>query len=82
MTPTEYRRMTAKDLLGRRVVTVKRLQNGYGIVPEGAMATIEEKFNGLGLVFDPCDHCGFKPRVSRVPSSYIDLLEPRWPPVK
>ena len=74
MTPAEYKKMTRAELLGKRVVSRVPLRNGNGGLPAGTKFTITDKFKGLALRSDPCDHCLMELTISRVPPTKVLLL--------
>lgn len=78
MTPAEYRK-PERELVGRRVRLRREIRTGAMVIPAGAQLVIEQKWAGLALVADECQHCGVRMRARKVPISDIDLL-PREEP--
>ena len=69
-----YRRMTNEDLVGRDVITRRRLGNGLVTIPVGSVMTIERKMKGFSLVGKPCPNCLIQARVRKVEWTDVDLL--------
>jgi hypothetical protein len=65
-----------RDYKGKRVRTLKELQNGWGIIPAGAIATIDYQGpKGSSLTIDPCNCCGVKAVISGIQSGDIEFIE-------
>ena len=79
MTWGQYRRTTLNQLKGRKVRVNRELRNGMMVIPEGAIATIDDKHGGFSLTSDPCPHCGVRISISKVPPQDIDLLPENHP---
>lgn len=74
MDATTYKKLTEKQLLGREVRTLIKMQNGYGVIPEGTICKITRKFQGYSLTTAKCGHCGMQIRISRVHRRDVQLL--------
>ena len=65
-----------RDYKGRRVRTLKDLKNGWGIIPAGALASIDYQGpTGSSLIIDPCSCCGVKAIISAIQASDIEFVE-------
>lgn len=65
-----------RDYKGKRVRTLNELENGWGIIPAGALAMINYQGpKGSSLTIDPCGCCGVKAIISGVQSSDIEFIE-------
>lgn len=74
MKQSDYKRMTERQLMGRRVRVLRPLTNAWGTIPVGAECRITRKFQGFSLTSDPCSHCGVRVSMSRVNPYNVDLL--------
>ncbi|MBA7696132.1 hypothetical protein ES703_104774 [subsurface metagenome] len=72
MKQSEYRRLTEKELKGRRIELIKPINNRYMRLAPGVFGTIHAKWKGLEIHFDRCQYCGSQPIVSRV--SPVDII--------
>lgn len=71
---TMHRR--SENIKGRRVRTLRTLNNGYGKVPKSTEATIGGIFQSkyYNLEFDPCKGCGVALYIRKVFKSDVLLL--------
>ncbi len=69
-----YQNNTEKYFIGKKVRTTIKLQNGLLVIPPGSICTITRKFGGFNLVSEPCEHCGVRIRISRVPHIDVELV--------
>ena len=69
-----YRKMTAAQVIDRKVITIQPISNSYVRMPTGSIATIAGKQDGYQLIFDPCPHCGVKAIFHNVTPQALDLL--------
>ena len=72
---SEYRRMTEKQLMGRKVRLNRLVSTRFLDIPAGTVLTIEGKYNGLEVVTDPCSCCGVAARVIKLDPTALDLLD-------
>lgn len=70
----DYRRMTGKQLVGRRVCALRELNSGMLSVPAGAVLTIKAKGGGFRLQGPKCAHCQVAVYFTGVPPEAVDLL--------
>jgi len=63
----------AGDWEGKRIITIKKLQNGANTIPEGAKGIVTYAHNGLSLNLDGCPFCGVGVRITRVPYTSVRL---------
>jgi hypothetical protein len=70
-----YQRRTEAWFKGKRVRTLCELRNGYAVIPEGAVLTITRKSSGFTLEGEPCEHCRFQVRISKVSPCDVELAE-------
>ena len=63
-----------RDWIGRKVRTLRELRNYWGMIPAGTVCAVDDNHSGLRLATEPCDHCGVKIYISRVPESDVELL--------
>ena len=61
-------------LKGRKVRTMRDLENGWGRIPAGTIATITKKHGGFSLMTEPCPHCGLRASISKVQYQDVFLL--------
>lgn len=65
-----------RDWKGKRVRSIRIMQNGWGIIPSGTIFTIEKQNNyGSQLLSDKCPNCGAQIRISQVKASDIEFIE-------
>ncbi|AQH05682.1 hypothetical protein A9R05_42450 (plasmid) [Burkholderia sp. KK1] len=65
-----------RDYTGRTVRLTRDLSNGWGVIPSGAIATIEVQNNkGSTLLCAPCLCCGLKARISAIQPGDIEFVE-------
>lgn len=74
MTQKEYRKMTERELFGRRVRTLTPMSNGNTSVPTGTILAVRGKQGGLSLRCPPCKHCGRAVYITRVEPTHVELL--------
>lgn len=63
-----------RDWVGRRVRTRRELRSGMMQIPADTILTVESNRSGLTLSTQPCEHCGVRIFVRRVPESDVELL--------
>lgn len=64
-----------RDLVGRKVKTVRAMHNGFMAIPAGTICTISGWWrSGVSLTSEPCAHCGVKVSISRVGRSDVVLV--------
>lgn len=69
ITQKEYELYTEDYWRGKRVITLKELNNGWFMIPSGTELEITRKYNGFSVEgLDICPHCniGRKISISRV----------------
>lgn len=67
----------AGDWIGKKVISTRRVSNGWGAVPSGTPGTITGVTRGsLNVTFQCCDKCGFELHVSRVEYHAFKLQDP------
>ena len=71
-----YQRLTARELKGRKVRSLRALGNSLGTVPEGTIFTILDKYGGLELASQECPQCRISLTLLRVPPTAVELLPP------
>jgi nitrite reductase/ring-hydroxylating ferredoxin subunit len=69
-----YKKLTAKDLVGRKVKTNVELENRLQVIPAGTICTIDKKDGGFSLTSAACPHCGVKICIGKVPPQDVELL--------
>lgn len=69
-----YAALTEAQLKGRQVITRVPIRCRAYSLPAGATLTIARKFSGLDLEGLPCEHCGVRIYVRRVPPWDVDLV--------
>ena len=74
MTWAEYRRMTERQFVGRRVQLLQGIQSQAISLPPGTQGTIRHKWKGFEVRFDPCSHCGAKAIMTQISPVYLMLL--------
>ena len=74
MKESEYRRTPEKELVGRRVKSLKPFRNGLFVIPAGIVFKIERKHGGFHLITEPCSKCGISAFISKVQPCEIELL--------
>ena len=74
MTPTEYRRMTLRQLKNRKAYTTRTLESGRFRVARGTLVTITGKFKGLQIETERCDCCGVQVSMTKVEPHDLDLI--------
>lgn len=72
MRPDEYTRTTLVQMQARRWRTRRELRNGNLEIPAGTEVQIVGKRGGLALSGVPCDACGVKVFITRVPPSAVE----------
>lgn len=72
----------AKDWVGKDVVTLHDLQNGFYKVPAGSRCLVTSVGGGLRLSGPPCLHCGVKVFIAKVPYNWVKVAPKRSPRVK
>ena len=75
MDRAEYVALTNVKAIGRQVRLIKEVRNGTFIIPAGSICTIGFKQGGFNLVGPVCDSCGVQVKVSKVPHSYVQLVD-------
>lgn len=74
MNRKEYYDTPESKLKGQKVRTLAQLENGWGVIPRGTIATITRKRGGFGLRTEPCPTCGLRASISRVHCQDVELL--------
>lgn len=75
MDATQFKNKTDKWWKGKKVKSLVEIQNGWATLPAGTIFTVKRKWAGLELISDPCDHCGLKVSITKVPYDYIELID-------
>jgi len=70
-----YRKLTERELKGKRVRLLEATYTGAMIIPKGAICTVTGKFKGISLNSEPCPHCGVVIRVMRVQPYQVEFLD-------
>lgn len=66
-----------RDYVGRIVRTTLELKNGWGVIPAGAVATINNQSpKGSGLILKACECCGMKAIIGHVGADSFEFIEP------
>ena len=63
-----------RDWVGRTVRTKRELRNGMMSIPAGTIAEVTYNRAGLELSTQPCDSCGVRIFIKRVPEHDVELL--------
>ncbi len=74
----KYRSVTELNWIGRKVKTLRELQNGNVVIPKGFVLVISRKYSGFGLeAVETCDKCGIgrKINITRVEPVALELVE-------
>lgn len=71
----DYKRLTERELLGRKVRALQEIRNGWGSMPAGTVFIIERKFKGFALRAEPCTCCGFRFSVNKVSPGKVEWAE-------
>lgn len=65
-----------RDYVNRKVRTTRELSNGYGVVPIGSIATINNQSpTGSTLFFEKCSCCSVAMKMLRVCKQDIEFIE-------
>lgn len=64
-----------RDWHGLKVRSRQEFRNGLGSVPAGTVFTVERNFSGMHLISDPCQCCGVRFRISKVPEADVEIIE-------
>ena len=75
VTQSEYKKKTKKFWNGKKVRLLSDITTGVMLIPKGKICTINDKLSGFGLISDPCDCCGVRVFVHKVPPSWVELVE-------
>lgn len=72
--PPGFKRVS--DWRGKRVRTLRVLENGWCTIPAGTFAVVDAVGGGVGLSLrcDPCAHCGVQAHIRKVSTSYVEML--------
>lgn len=69
------RKLTEKQLIGKRVVSDVALESGWGLkLPAGTIFIIKGAHYGLSLRSETCPRCGASLYITRVDRSQVSLL--------
>ena len=71
VTKKEYKKYTAKQLVGKKVATLVAMQNRLANIPAGTIGVITAKRGGFALKLAPCPHCGIELFITKVPPSDV-----------
>lgn len=63
-----------RDWVGRKVRTKRVLRNGHMEIPAGTVCEVIRNVAGLWLVNPPCECCGVRVFINKVPESDVELL--------
>jgi hypothetical protein len=63
-----------RDYAGLRVRLLREIQNGYIIMPAGAVLEVGGWYGGLELTGPRCACCGMRPFMRKVPIADVELL--------
>jgi hypothetical protein len=75
VTGAQLYRKSFKELEGKRVRTLRPMQNRLAEIPEGTVMVITGKHSGFTLQSaEPCACCGVKLFISRIHPSAVELL--------
>lgn len=69
-----YKKTTERMMREQRVVSTREISNGYATAPKGTKFTITDKFSGLSVESDGCDHCGLKMRIRKCNPNDFEML--------
>lgn len=69
----DYRK-TGRELTGRWARTRIELRNSHGSIPERTLVQIEGKHAGLDVRSAPCECCGGRLRIGKVPPEHLTLV--------
>ncbi len=75
ITDSQYRRLRTREVVGRKVRTLRPLTNRQIEVPTGTVLTITEKSGGYTLKAPACDTCGVSVYIAKV-TPYLLEFEP------
>lgn len=67
------------DWIGRHVRTLKAITTGMAEIPIGTRCVVTGICNGLELRASACSCCNVRLRVTRVPSSWVQEIDPSEP---
>lgn len=70
-----YDLIREREFIGRKVKTLVELNNGWCRIAPGTIATVQRKYNGLGLMTEPCPTCGVRIHISRVRPREVDFVD-------
>ena len=74
----KYRSVTESNWIGRKVKTLRELQNGNVVIPKGFVLVISRKHGGFGLeAVETCDKCGIgrKIYITKVQPTALELIK-------
>ncbi len=60
---------------GKKVKSLVELKNSWASLPAGTIFTVERKWAGLQLRSDPCEHCGMRLYITKVPYESLEIIE-------
>jgi len=64
-----------RDYVGLKVRTTKALRNGSIEIPAGTVLEIESWYRGAAIWTPPCECCGVRMYMTKVPQSALEPLE-------
>lgn len=70
-----YKRNSTDFFKGKKVISLRKLRNGWSELPAGTVFTIEDKSGGFSLQSDPCKCCGVRVYIRKVHPSAVDIVE-------
>ena len=74
MKQSQYNRLRAWEVKGRKVRLTAEVANRLVIIPAGAICTITQKYGGFNIEGPACSSCGVQAVVSKVHPSKVELL--------
>lgn len=64
-----------RDWEGLKVQTLRVFRNGNIEIPSGTTCTVERNYGGLYLITDPCEKCGVRVYITKVPEDGVLILK-------
>lgn len=75
MNLTTYERTTSRMFRGRKVKLLRDVTSVHFVIRKGTVMTIQRKYRGFMLEAPPCEHCGIRARITKVPREVVELIE-------
>ena len=75
ITETQYTGKPESWWLGKTLITLEELRNGWGILPKGSKVIVKRKYKGFNIESLPCTCCGLRVTMSYVSAFCLAVLE-------